>query len=55
MWKVGRPAGECETYGTAWRGGVVEFYPGVEGVRDPEPERTATVETRKREARSERA
>lgn len=49
VWKDGRPADERETHGVAWKGGFVEFFPGVDGVGDPDPERTARVEARKLE------
>lgn len=49
VWKDGKPADEPETHGVGWNGGFVEFYPGVEGVTDPDPERTA----RKRKAEEE--
>ncbi|KAH6643139.1 hypothetical protein C7974DRAFT_303021 [Boeremia exigua] len=34
-WDNGKPADVPAAHGDAWRGGFVEFYPGVRGVRDP--------------------
>ena len=47
-WKDGKPADDPEMHGVAWKdSGFVEFFPGVEGVTDPDPERTKRREAAK--------
>ena len=48
VFEDGKPADDPEVHGARWKGGFVEFFPGVEGVCDPDPERTVRREAAKK-------
>lgn len=53
VWQDGKPADKAEPHGVAWKGGFVEFFEGVQGVFDSDPERTKRIEARKTKEKQE--